>query len=657
MPFLQTLGGGSVSGFRILNTEYEAEVEATGGIEYVWFDSDGYKHKTHMFMDNGPLTFTKADGPIAFALVAGGGGGAGGHDSDWFGGGAGGAGGVVYSTSFTNYSTSTYGSSLGGGGDGGSGAPQGQGTGSANPGNAGGNTNWFGYQANGGGGGGRSGQGNDADAGGCGGGTGSSDASWNQPGSSNQNTYGSNNVVGIGYAGGNAEPGGAYPYGAGGGGAGGVGGTVPQNNNSNKPQGGGSGGAAIDLKFVFGGAKSEFAAGGGGGGAGSGPIGGGGGGEGGDSGYTGDNYDIAIAGGEVGGTGRGGDCAWGCRDGSSGTDGLGGGGGGGCGGYQGASPSAEDNTGSGGDGGQGLCGASYKISESVTLGNSQSNPATSARAIKAANSTAETGIYWIKPSGYGGSAFEVFCDMDTDGGGWMHVATFWDDHRTKIMGNDGNTSFNSYAQYKWMWGYFLHRTDSGNYTSASSHGGRFTDDEYNMLGSIGWPGNFGKNFKHPQLYASASLNQVMMKDQGLRLRKLWYTETFTSVADTRVFFGRGNNMWVDAGTTRNSSGGGFRRLSVTSYSQNDDVFGNATTIYFGFGEPSGTEESNQDRSMITPQGLNSESVSATQGIGVSRANSSSYQRCRNIDDQFRDEPGNFDDASQYSYTMWIRDTN
>ncbi len=59
----------------------------------------------------------------------------------------------------------------------------------------------------------------------------------------------------------------------------------------------------------------------------------------------------------------------------------------------------------------------------------------------------------------------------------------------------------------------------------------------------------------------------------------------------------------------------------------------------------------------TPQGLNNESVSATQGIGVSRASSSTYQRCRNIDDQFRDEPGNFDTNAQYSYTMWIRDTN
>ena len=656
MPFLQTLGGGSVSGFRILNNEFEAEVEATGGIEYVWFDTDGYKHKTHMFMDNGQWNCTKADGPIAFALVAGGGGGAGGHDQDWFGGGGGGAGGVVYSTAYTNYTATSHGSSLGGGGDGGVGAPQGQGPGGANSGNNGGNTNFFGFQANGGGGGGRSSTNNDAKDGGSGGGPGSS-GGYNNQGVANQNTYGSNNVVGIGYNGGQGFSTGTYPYGAGGGGAAGNG-QDAQQNNGNKSQGGGAGGAAIDLKFVFGGATSQFAAGGGGGGAGSPPDAGGNyGGQGGNSGYAGDTYDTAIAGGEVGGTGRGGDAGWGMREGSSGTDGLGGGGGGGCGGWQGGSPSAEDNTGRGGDGGQGLVGISYKISESETLGNSQSNPATSARAIKAANSTAETGIYWIKPSGYGGSAFEVFCDMDTDGGGWMHVATFWDDHRTRIMGEDGAGWKNSFAQYKWMWGYFLHRTDSGNYTSASSHGGRFTDDEYNMLGSIGWPGNFGKNFKHPQLYANASLNQVMMKDQGLRLRKLWYTETFSSVADTRVFFGRGNNMWVDAGTQRNSSGGGFRRLNVTSYSQGDDVFGNATTIYFGFGEPSGTEESNQDRSMITPQGLNSESVSATQGIGVSRADSSTYQRCRNIDDQFRDEPGNYDDGSQYSYTMWIRDTN
>ena len=56
MPFLQTLGGGSVSGFRVTNNAYEPDVEASGGIEYVWFDSDGYKHKTQKIMDNATWT-------------------------------------------------------------------------------------------------------------------------------------------------------------------------------------------------------------------------------------------------------------------------------------------------------------------------------------------------------------------------------------------------------------------------------------------------------------------------------------------------------------------------------------------------------------------------------------------------------------------------
>ena len=81
--------------------------------------------------------------------------------------------------------------------------------------------------------------------------------------------------------------------------------------------------------------------------------------------------------------------------------------------------------------------------------------------------------------------------MDTDGGGWMHVATFSDVHRTRIMGDDGAGWQNSLAQYKWMWGYFLHRTDSENYTSASSRGRGFIDDAYHIVGFIASPGYFG----------------------------------------------------------------------------------------------------------------------------------------------------------------------
>jgi hypothetical protein len=51
----------------------------------------------------------------------------------------------------------------------------------------------------------------------------------------------------------------------------------------------------------------------------------------------------------------------------------------------------------------------------------QSNPATSALAILANNPTAASGPYWIT---VGGVATELYCDMTTDGGGFMLVAKY-----------------------------------------------------------------------------------------------------------------------------------------------------------------------------------------------------------------------------------------
>ena len=56
-------------------------------------------------------------------------------------------------------------------------------------------------------------------------------------------------------------------------------------------------------------------------------------------------------------------------------------------------------------------------------------PMVDCRAILEAGFSTGDGTYWVDPDGEG--AFEVFCDMTTDGGGWMLVAAV---HRTETRG-------------------------------------------------------------------------------------------------------------------------------------------------------------------------------------------------------------------------------
>ena len=621
MPFLQTLGGGSALGFKSASGALGNYTEATGGISASYHDGTN-SWKVHIFKDGNNQTFnvTKAgDDDLEYVVVAGGGGGGGGGNATWHSGGGGGAGGLITGT--TAPIVQGYTIDVGSGGNGGN---QDQ----SNPtrGSQGSNSVAFSQTATGGGGGGGGTGANVIGSnGGSGGGSGVT-------GTVSTGTSGQGNNGGSWSSYGGS---GGDPYGAGGGGKGSTGTSNFGPNGPNNPAGysragGGNGGSAWDISFMgvstrlaeggaAGGANDDsggWAKGGCAGGRGTNQPGGWGGGRwlGTTANYAGENTDDHL-------------------NGKHGLDGTGMGGGGGWGGTP---------RGNGARGGNGCVIVKYPVQPYTGIGSSSGNPATSGKAIKDADSTVMSGFYWIKASGYGGAADWVYCDMDYDGGGWMHVATFQDDSQ------QGTT----YPRECHPWGYYLHRANNNGYTESSSHGGRFTDNDYDEFLQTVYPAAFTSNFKHPHLYQSAPFTQVLMRDQGMNLRNVFTTNSFTQVNNTRDFFGNGTNMWVDSGTQRNSGGGGFRRLGVTSHGANDDVFQNATTIYFGFGEPSGVESGNQDRSMITPQGLNSQSVSATQGIGVSRANGSGYQRYRNIDNQFRDEPGGI--SSNYMYTMWIR---
>ena len=299
-------------------------------------------------------------------------------------------------------------------------------------------------------------------------------------------------------------------------------------------------------------------------------------------------------------------------------------------------------------------GAQNTTSKIGFVGSEPTRPATNAAAILADNSAAPDGLYWIKPSGYSGDPFQVYCILASsthnsvsDPGGWMHVGTVSDtpQHGT----NEPKFS---------EWAYYIHRSEDGSYNNADNRGGRWTDTVPMGVQS------FTDNFKNQPAWSNIPMTQFMICDQGDELRRILYTSAISQVNSTRHFFGGSNpgttNIHLhDNQRNRNhstssradsSSGIAFRNLSVTSFSRNDDVFQNCSRLLVMFTESDDMDTGNNDRSVLTPYG-GSSGISLTQGLGASRqdGNATAF---RNVDNQFRDEPGSI--SKFYNYTLWVK---
>ncbi|MCP4873373.1 MAG: hypothetical protein GY898_32175 [Proteobacteria bacterium] len=88
------------------------------------------------------------------------------------------------------------------------------------------------------------------------------------------------------------------------------------------------------------------------------------------------------------------------------------------------------------------------------VGFDEACPAPSCESILLNHADPATGVWWIDPTG--GGAFEVQCDMDTDGGGWIVVGL--DDTDSLLVGTNANSNpwdkcaDDSASPYSWIAG-------------------------------------------------------------------------------------------------------------------------------------------------------------------------------------------------------------
>ena len=80
-------------------------------------------------------------------------------------------------------------------------------------------------------------------------------------------------------------------------------------------------------------------------------------------------------------------------------------------------------------------------------GSSQACPAESCLSILNSGYSTGNGVYWVDPQGQG--AFETYCDMSKDGGGWTLIMSVVDDNRQLSSWNSDN-QWNYPGQNRWQ---------------------------------------------------------------------------------------------------------------------------------------------------------------------------------------------------------------
>ena len=276
------------------------------------------------------------------------------------------------------------------------------------------------------------------------------------------------------------------------------------------------------------------------------------------------------------------------------------------------------------------------VSIGIADGSSYINAAPSASYIKQITGTVTDGLYWIHIPYIG--PIQVYCDMNTNGGGWMHCGTFSDNNENR--GEVTSTAQQSGGNHPW-----------GAPLNAAQNSGIWED--ITTLGTQ----SFTADFKN-HVWNYYSMTQMLMKDQGNTLRNLFYTNAISSQTLGSFFATR---TWGAIASDTSSAAYTNNRvygLGITNFGVVDPVLesGNKSVMLFKFGEINGVQDANKDRAMIAGHYWNAtNSIDNPYGIGcIMSTTTNQYWRDIVPVAQNADIPPVNITGGPYNYTMWIR---